>query len=102
MGARSEEHGRETRPASEFGCRPLETVKLSFHFFGHLPPNYWGLTLAGTAHFAIFDGTEGMICLPRVLPLIELELRDKNERVGHDEGKLIIPDFRVCSHLMTL
>ena len=43
-----------------------------------------------------------MICLPRVLPLIELELRDKNERVGHDEGKLIIPDFRVCSHLMTL
>ena len=43
-----------------------------------------------------------MICLPRVLPLIELELRDKNERVGHDEGKLIIPDFRVFGHLMTL
>ena len=52
-----------------------------------------------TAHFSILDGTEGMIFLPRVLPLIELELSDKNERVGHDEGKLIIPDFRVCSHL---
>ena len=42
-----------------------------------------------------------MICPPRVLPLIELELSDKNERIGHDEGKLIIPDFGVFGHLMT-
>ena len=39
---------------------------------------------------------------PRVLPLIELEPRDKNKRVGRDERKLMAPDFKVFGHLMTL
>ena len=60
------------------------------------------LTLAGTGHFAILAGTGGgWYEPPRIWPLIELEFRNKNERVGHDERKPIIPRFNGFSHLVT-
>ena len=61
------------------------------------------LTLAGTGHFAILDGAGqvGTTPPPRVWPLIELELRGKNERVGRDESKPMIPSFKVFGHLGT-
>ena len=37
----------------------------------------------------------------RVSPLFELELRDKNQRVGRDERKLKIPEFKGFGHLVT-
>ena len=36
-----------------------------------------------------------------VSPLIELELRGKNERVGRDERKSMIPNFKVLGHRLT-
>ena len=57
------------------------------------------LTLAGTIHFAILHGTGGGLVVttppPRVWPLIELELRGKNERVRLHERKPMIPNFKV-------
>ena len=39
---------------------------------------------------------------PRVWPLIELEPRDKNERVGRHETKRLVPFFKVLGHLVTV
>ena len=63
---------------------------------------FYVLTLAGIGHFAILDGTreEGWYDPPRVWPLIELELRDKNERAGRGERKPMIPEFKVFVHLV--
>ena len=36
-----------------------------------------------------------------VSPLIELELRGKNERVARDERKPMIPNFKVLGHWLT-
>ena len=36
-----------------------------------------------------------------VSPLIELELRGKNDRVARDERKPIIPNFKVLGHRLT-
>ena len=43
----------------------------------------------------------GLVRPPLVCPLIELEFRDKNERVGRDEKKTMIPDFKGSGHLVT-
>ena len=66
-----------------------------------LPPPRIGLTLAGTGYFASFLGTGGDTTPPRVWPLIELELRGKNERVGLYERKPMVPNFNVSGQLMT-
>ena len=70
------------------------------------PPPRIGLTLAGTGYFASFLGTggEGVIRPPpRVWPLIELELRGKNERVGlyESERKPMVPNFNVSGQMIT-
>ena len=54
------------------------------------------LTLAGTSHFAILHGIGGGLVRPppRVWPLIELELRGKNERVRLHERKPMVPNFK--------
>ena len=37
---------------------------------------------------------EMLLCrLPRVLPIIQLESRDKNERAALSETRLMVPDF---------
>ena len=68
-------------------------------------PPRTGLTLAGTGYFAFFLGTGmggGMIRPPpRVWPLIKLELRGKNERVGIHERKPMVPNFNVLGQPMT-
>ena len=46
-------------------------------------------------------GGEGVIRPPRVWPLIELELCDKDERVGLHERKRMVPNFKVSGQLMT-
>ena len=48
------------------------------------------LTLAGTDHFASFDGTRGGGDAPRVWPLIELEPRGKKTscRSSRDEANV--------------
>ena len=55
------------------------------------------LTLAGTDYFVSFVGTrgEGVTRPLRVWSLIELELRDNNERVGLYERKPMMPNFKV-------
>ena len=55
------------------------------------------LTLAGTGHFASFHGTRGGWYDPplAVSPLIELELRGKNERVARRETKRLIYKLKV-------
>ena len=61
-------------------------------------------TLAGTGHFAILAGTGGGgvdTTPPSVWPLIELELRGKDERVARDETKPMVSDFKVLGHRMT-
>ena len=59
-------------------------------------PSGRGLTLAGTSHFAILHGTGGgLVRPPCVWPLIELELRGKNERVRLHERKPMVPNFKV-------
>ena len=57
------------------------------------------LTLAGTSHFAILHGTGGGVGTtpPRVWPLIELELRRKNERVRLHERKSMVPNFKLVA-----
>ena len=64
---------------------------------------YWrySLTLAGTGLLAILAGTGGRGTPPRVSPLIELELRNTNQRVGRDERKPKIPKFKDFGHLVT-
>ena len=42
-----------------------------------------------------------LVGTPRVSPLIELELHDKNQHVGRDERKPKIPDFKGFGHLVT-
>ena len=56
-------------------------------------------TIAGTCHFAILDGM-WLIRPPPVWPLIELELRYKNGRVGRVGRKLMMPNFKVFGHLI--
>ena len=59
-------------------------------------------TLAGTGYFSSFLGTGGGgIRPPRVWPLIELELRGKNERVGLYERKTMVPNFKVSGQPTT-
>ena len=54
------------------------------------------LTLAGTGHFASFHGTRGVGTTPvAVSPMIELELRGKNERVARRETKRLIYKLKV-------
>ena len=54
------------------------------------------LTLAGTGHFASFLGTRGIGTTSRaVSPLVELELREKNERVARRETKRLVYIFKV-------
>ena len=43
----------------------------------------------------------GVIRPPRVWPLIELELRGKNDRVGLPERKPMVPNINVSGQLMT-
>ena len=62
------------------------------------------LTLAGTGHFASFHGTRGggLVRPPlAVSPLIELELRGKNERVARRETKRLIYKLKVLGQLVT-
>ena len=60
------------------------------------------LTLAGTGHFASFHGTRGGWCDPlAVSPLIELELRGKNERVARRETKRLIYKLKVLGQPVT-
>ena len=63
------------------------------------------LTLAGTGHFASFHGTRGggVGTTPplAVSPLIELELRGKNERVARRETKILIYKLKVLGQLVT-
>ena len=64
------------------------------------------LTLAGTGHFASFHGTRGGggWCDPpplAVSPLIELELRGKNERVARREAKRLIYKLKVLGQPVT-
>ena len=58
---------------------------------------------AGTGYFASFLGTGGGGCYdpPRVWPLIELELRETNERAGLHERKPMVPNFKVTGQPMT-
>ena len=56
------------------------------------------LTLAGTGHFASFHGTRPPLA---VSPLIELELRGKNERVARRETKRLIYKLKVLGQLVT-
>ena len=63
-------------------------------------------TLAGTGHFASFHGTRGGGGLVRppplaVSPLIELELRGKNERVARRETKRLIYKLKVLGQPVT-
>ena len=60
------------------------------------------LTLAGTGHFASFHGTRGVGTTPlAVSPLIELELRGKNERVARRETKRLIYKLKVLGQPVT-
>ena len=61
------------------------------------------LTLAGTGHFASFHGTRGGLVRPplAVSPLIELELRGKNERVARRETKRLIYKLKVLGQPVT-
>ena len=61
------------------------------------------LTLAGTGYFASFHGRRegGGDTTPRVWPLIELELRDQNERVGLYERKPMMPNFKASGQPIT-
>ena len=63
------------------------------------------LTLAGTGHFASFHGTRGGGGLVRptlaVSPLIELELRGKNERVARRKTKRLIYKLKVLGQPVT-
>ena len=62
-------------------------------------PAIIGLILAGTRHFAILACRGGgLVRPPRVWPLINLELRDKNERVGRDKRKPTISGFNGFGH----
>ena len=62
-----------------------------------------GLTLAGTGHFASFHGRRGGgVTTPlAVSPMIELELRGKNERVGRRETKRLIYKLKVLGQPVT-
>ena len=73
---------------------------------GSDPPGGGGLTLAGTGHFASFHGTRGgggVGTTPplAVSPLIELELRGKNERVARRETKRLIYKLKVLGQPVT-
>ena len=60
------------------------------------------LTLAGTGHFATFHGTRGGGYDPlAVSPLIELELRGKNERVARRKTKRLIYKLKVLGKPVT-
>ena len=62
------------------------------------------LTLAGTGHFAFFHGTRGggSGTTPlAVSPLIELELRGKNERVARSETKRLIYKLKAVGQPVT-
>ena len=59
------------------------------------------LTLAGTDHFASFDGTRGGgVRRPRVWSLIELEPRGKSHRVGRHGTKRAVPSFKVIGQMV--
>ena len=66
---------------------------------------YINLTLAGTGHFASFHGTSGGSWYDppplAVSPLIELELRGKNERVARHETKKLVYKLKVLGKQMT-
>ena len=61
------------------------------------------LTLAGTGHFASFHGTRGGggTTPLAVSPLIELELRGKNERVARREMKRLMYKLKVLGQPVT-
>ena len=68
-------------------------------------PLVFVLTLAGRGHFASFHGTRGggVGTTPplAVSPLIELELRGKNERVARRETKRLIYKLNVIGQPVT-
>ena len=61
------------------------------------------LTFAGTGHFASFHDTLGGVGTTplAVSPLIELELRRKNERVARRETKRLIYKLKVLGQPVT-
>ena len=71
----------------------------------HLSLHHALLTLAGTGHFASFHGTRGGGWYDppplAVSPLIELELRGKNERVARRETKRLIYKLKVLGQPVT-
>ena len=60
------------------------------------------LTLARTCDFAILDRTWGRGRAPRlVCSLIEIQLRNKNERKAQHYLKLTISDFTALDHILS-
>ena len=61
------------------------------------------LTLARISYFAILDRTwvGGWVAPPARLPLIEIELRNKDKRNDRDVLNLTIPDFTTSGHILT-
>ena len=63
---------------------------------------WYPLTLARTSYFAILHRTWGGGTIPRlVIPLIEIELRNKDKRKDRDVLNLTIPDFTTLGDILT-
>ena len=99
-----ENHIKQSLPQSSYFFRSVLPENIDAEeIIGELSggPVHWStttLTLAGTGHFAYFHGTRGggEVCTTplSVSPLIELELRGKNERVARRETKRLIINLR--------
>ena len=65
--------------------------------------SFAGLNLARTSYFAILDSTGGGGCHPPArLPLIEIELRNRDRRKDRDLLNLTIPAFTTLDHILSL
>ena len=79
-------------------------IDLNIELSENKSPKMFLLTLVDTGHFASFHGTGrlGVGTTPRaVSPLIGLELRGKNERVGRRETKRLVYKLKVLGRPVT-